>query len=251
MTRLSGFGDDGARGAGDALPLALRLADAVDSLAHLWATAGQGASLRLSPHQLRALRILESGPGLNLTALAEGMEIGLPTASRLCDRLEAAGLVERGLHPRRRREVQLNLTGHGRQVLEEVASNRSRALAAVLAAMHPTEREALGRGMRAFLTARESTAGNGGPTGADSDRTGREGVGGQEGVGPGEGGLEGVDAEGLGPGGGGPGVVGPDGVGPGKGGPGAGGPDGVGPGGVDGHGCGSHGVGPDTDGPRT
>ncbi|MFJ7041920.1 MarR family winged helix-turn-helix transcriptional regulator [Streptomyces sp. NPDC101112] len=177
MTRLSGFGDDGARGAGDALPLALRIADAVDSLAHLWATAGQGAGLRLSPHQLRALRILESGPGLNLTALAEGMEIGLPTASRLCDRLEAAGLVERGLHPHRRREVQLNLTGHGRQVLEEVASNRSRALATVLAAMPPTEREALGRGMRAFLTAREDTAGNGGPSGTDSDGAGRKGRG--------------------------------------------------------------------------
>ncbi|WP_437074768.1 MarR family winged helix-turn-helix transcriptional regulator [Streptomyces sp. enrichment culture] len=154
MTRLSDSGDDRASGSGgDPLSLALEIADAVDGLANLWSQASQEASLRLSPHQLRALRILESEPGLNLTALAEGMEIGAPTASRLCDRLEAAGLLERVLHPHKRREVQLNLTRRGRQVLDEVAASRSDALAEVLAAMEPGEREALGRGMRAFMAA--------------------------------------------------------------------------------------------------
>lgn len=154
MTRLGGFGDGQAGERGDELrSLALGISDAVDDLANLWSEAAQQASLRLSPHQLRALRVLESEPGLNLTALAEGMEIGLPTASRLCDRLEAAGLVERALHPRKRREVQLSLTGQGRQVLGEVASRRSQALVAVLAAMTAAEREALSRGMRAFLSA--------------------------------------------------------------------------------------------------
>ncbi|MHC3474729.1 MarR family winged helix-turn-helix transcriptional regulator [Streptomyces sp. 7R007] len=154
MTRLSGSGDDQPGGPGDdPLSVASEIADAVDALANLWSVAAQGASLRLSPHQLRALRILESEPGLNLTALAEGMEIGPPTASRLCDRLEAAGLLERLLHPHKRREVQLVLTGRGRQVLKEVASRRSQALVVVLAAMAPGEREALTRGMRAFRTA--------------------------------------------------------------------------------------------------
>jgi DNA-binding MarR family transcriptional regulator len=163
VNRLSGFGDDEAseRDA-ELVSLALEIADAVDSLANLWSVAAQGASLRLSPHQLRALRILESEPGLNLTALAEGMETGLPTASRLCDRLEAAGLLERVLHPHKRREVQLHLTGHGRQVLGEVASRRSQALAAVLAAMDPADREALSRGMRAFLTAQDGATADGG-----------------------------------------------------------------------------------------
>lgn len=158
MTRLGGFGDDRAGTPGDdPVSLALEIADAVDGLANLWAVASQAASLRLSPHQLRALRILEMEPGLNLTTLAEGMEIGLPTASRLCDRLEAAGLLERVLHPHRRREVQLHLTGQGRHVLDEVASHRSYALSAVLAAMEPAEREALGRGMRAFGSAQGGT----------------------------------------------------------------------------------------------
>ncbi|MFF8998228.1 MarR family winged helix-turn-helix transcriptional regulator [Streptomyces achromogenes] len=158
MTRLDGIGDDRPNGPGDdLLAVARGIADAVDGLAHLWAVAAQGASLRLSPHQLRALRILEAEPGLNLTALAEGMEIGPPTASRLCDRLEAAGLLERLLHPHKRREVQLVLTRRGRQVLSEVAERRSRALAVVLAGMDPAAREALSRGMRAFLSARDDT----------------------------------------------------------------------------------------------
>ncbi|MFI9771149.1 MarR family winged helix-turn-helix transcriptional regulator [Streptomyces sp. NPDC052415] len=157
MTRLGGFGDGQTGGRGEELrSLALGIFDAVDDLSNLWSEAAQQASLRLSPHQLRALRVLESEPGLNLTSLAEGMEIGLPTASRLCDRLEAAGLVERALHPRKRREVQLSLTGHGRQVLGEVASLRSQALAAVLAAMTPAEREALSRGMQAFFSAQHT-----------------------------------------------------------------------------------------------
>ncbi|MFH8336381.1 MarR family winged helix-turn-helix transcriptional regulator [Streptomyces sp. AM6-12] len=154
MTRLGGLGDDQSSGPGDdALSLALEIADAVDSLVNLWTVASQGASLRLSSHQLRALRVLESDPGLNLTALAEGMEIGPPTASRLCDRLEAAGLLERVLHPRKRREVQLHLTARGRQVLGEVASRRAQALAEVLAEMELAERTALSRGLSAFLAA--------------------------------------------------------------------------------------------------
>ncbi|MFC8342454.1 MarR family winged helix-turn-helix transcriptional regulator [Streptomyces sp. NPDC057280] len=166
MSRLGGFGHDRPGGAGGpdekALSLAREMSDAVDGLVHLWSTAGQEASMRLSAHQLRALRILESGPGLNLTALAESMEIGLPTASRLCDRLEAAGLLERVLHPHKRREVQLHLTGQGRQVLGQVAVHRSHALAVVLAAMEPADREALLRGMRAFLSAQEGRPGGAG-----------------------------------------------------------------------------------------
>ncbi|MER6735519.1 MarR family winged helix-turn-helix transcriptional regulator [Streptomyces puniciscabiei] len=165
MTRLSGFGDDQASGPGDdpMAALALELADAVDGLATLWSVAAQGARLRLSPHQLRALRILQAAPGLNLTALAESMEIGMPTASRLCDRLEAAGLLERVLHPQKRREVQLNLTGHGRQVLDEVAARRSRALATVFAAMGTGDRDALSRGLQGFLAAQDGVT-------RDSDR---------------------------------------------------------------------------------
>ncbi|MEU6772272.1 MarR family winged helix-turn-helix transcriptional regulator [Streptomyces sp. NPDC046759] len=160
MTRAGDTGDGPAFAGGDGPEATARqIADAVDVLSALWWAAAQEASMPLSPHQLRGLRLVEAAPGLNLTALAQGMDIGLPTASRLCDRLEAAGLVERALHPHRRREVRLSLTRHGRRVLTEVASHRAEALAATLATMQAAERTALVRGMSAFLRARRHGSG--------------------------------------------------------------------------------------------
>lgn len=154
VTRLDDSGGDHVEGP-DTRPdvVALEIADAVESLAELWSLAAQEAALRLSPHQLRALRALDATRELNLTALAERLDIGLPTASRLCDRLEAAGLLDRALHPEKRREVRLRLTVQGHRVLDDVAARRAQALAVALAAMEPAERSALSRGMRAFLAA--------------------------------------------------------------------------------------------------
>ncbi|CAL9280812.1 MarR family winged helix-turn-helix transcriptional regulator [Streptomyces sp. SudanB91_2054] len=157
MTGLGSSGDGRGKGSGDAPEdVAREIADAVEALASLWSLAAQEAMLRLSVQQLRALRELRATPDLNLTALAERLAVGLPTASRLCDRLEAAGLLERALHPRRRREVRLSLTSHGHKVLDDVAGRRAQALAAVLVGMERADRAALSRGMRAFLAARES-----------------------------------------------------------------------------------------------
>ncbi|MEU9408365.1 MarR family transcriptional regulator [Streptomyces sp. NPDC048281] len=154
MTGLSGSGDDRSDGPPDGLlALAVSMADAVEGLTTLWSVAAQGARVRLSPHQLRALQIMEAEPGLNLTALAVRTDVGLPAASRLCDRLEAAGLLERELHPRNRRAVRLHVTRQGRQALEEVAGRRARRLAVALGAMEPAEAEALGRALRGFLAA--------------------------------------------------------------------------------------------------
>ncbi|MFB6850259.1 MarR family winged helix-turn-helix transcriptional regulator [Streptomyces sp. NPDC056373] len=157
MTDLGGPGNHRAKGPGEGPEaVAAQIADAVESLAELWSIAAQEASLRLSPHQLRALHTVQAAPGLNLTALADGLDIGLPTASRLCDRLAAAGLLERTPHPDTRRVVQLWLTSHGQRVLCDVAGRRAQALAAALAAMEPAERSALSKGLRGFLTARDA-----------------------------------------------------------------------------------------------
>ncbi|MEW2808223.1 MarR family transcriptional regulator [Streptomyces massasporeus] len=159
MTDLGGPGNHRARGPGDGPEaVASQIADAVESLTALWSFAAQGASLRLSLHQLRALRTVQAAPGLNLTALAESLDIGLPTASRLCDRLAAAGLLERTPHPDTRREVQLRLTAHGQHVLVDVAGRRAQALATALAAMKPAERAALSKGLRGFLAVQDSTS---------------------------------------------------------------------------------------------
>ncbi|MEU6066832.1 MULTISPECIES: MarR family winged helix-turn-helix transcriptional regulator [Streptomyces] len=150
-------GDGAAEGPGDGPEaVASDITAAVESLTALWAQAAQEAALRLSLHQLRALHAVESAPGVNLTALADRLDVALPAASRLCDRLEAAGLLQRALHPHKRREVQLGLTPQGRRVLADVAARRRRALAAALAAMEPAQRSALRRGMYAFLAAQQT-----------------------------------------------------------------------------------------------
>ncbi len=164
VTRLDDSGGDRVEGPGDSPDtVALEIADAVESLTNLWSLAAQESALRLSLHQLRALRALEAAPDLNLTGLAERLDIGLPdvykrqglpTASRLCDRLEAAGMLERKLHPEKRREVRLSLTVQGRRVLDDVAERRTQALTVALRAMEPAERSALSRGMQAFFAAR-------------------------------------------------------------------------------------------------
>ena len=81
--------------------------------------------------------------------------------SHLCDRLIAAGMLDREPSPTDRREVCLTLTAAGRDLLADVRADRLRRLADVLAAMTPAGRDALLKGLREFgRAARQgSTAG--------------------------------------------------------------------------------------------
>ncbi|MEJ8667754.1 MarR family winged helix-turn-helix transcriptional regulator [Streptomyces sp. MS1.AVA.1] len=83
----------------------------------LWFSAVEETSPRLPPRHIRALRAVRRRPALNVTALAEHLRVGLPTASRLCDRLENAGLLRRCVDPGDRREVHLEVTAQGRTFL--------------------------------------------------------------------------------------------------------------------------------------
>ncbi|MEW2162831.1 MarR family transcriptional regulator [Streptomyces sp. NPDC007084] len=134
-----------------------RTADAVDVLVELWISAARSVVPRLSAHQLKALRAVGQRPDLTLTGLAERVGIALPAASRLCDRLEAAGLLRRVPHPGNRRALHLLLTPLGKGVLTEIAERRSQLLAAVLAGMTPGERTAFEKGLRAFQAARPTS----------------------------------------------------------------------------------------------
>ncbi|MFH8801845.1 MarR family winged helix-turn-helix transcriptional regulator [Streptomyces sp. NPDC017936] len=143
--------DDGRRESREAT--ARRIVDAVESLVTCWLAAAEETAPRLPDRQLLALRTVRRRPELNLTTLAEQLGVGLPTASRLCDRLEAAGLLERTVQPRNRREVQLVLTAYGHRLLTDVTDRRVRRLAAVLEGMTPGQRTALEHGLFAFRQA--------------------------------------------------------------------------------------------------
>ncbi len=133
--------------------LARRMSEAVHALVAVWVQAPAAVTPRVSAHQLRALHVVDRTAQINLTGLADELGMTLPAASRLCDRLEAAGLLARDVPPHNRREVLLRLTSRGSRLLDEVADRRRRDLAAVLGTMPAPRRTELLSGLLAFHTA--------------------------------------------------------------------------------------------------
>ncbi|MDI5964400.1 MarR family transcriptional regulator [Streptomyces sp. SL13] len=129
------------------------IAAPVAALTELWARGGAAASPRLSAHQLRALGIVAQEEGTNITGLAEAAGMALSSASRLCDRLEAAGLLERTASPGNRRETALRVTHQGRTLLAAVDDRRRRDLNDVLRRMPPDRVRDLTSGLTAFQDA--------------------------------------------------------------------------------------------------
>jgi DNA-binding MarR family transcriptional regulator len=97
----------------------------------------------LPPAQMRALLTIEQAGSLNLSRLAEALGAKLSPASRLCDRMQAAGLLTRDRSAASRREIVLVPTEAGRQLAEWVRSRRRAAIREVLQTMSPGGREAL------------------------------------------------------------------------------------------------------------
>ncbi|MFE4860742.1 MarR family transcriptional regulator [Streptomyces sp. NPDC056670] len=135
------------------LALAQQVSEAAEALIVTWNAAAQGAVPRLSTLQLEALLIARRSPGINLTGLAERIGAAPPAASRLCDRLEAAGLLDRRRPSTNRREIELTLTPHGRHILEALAERRLAAINQVLLHVPAAQGEALLVGLRAFTEA--------------------------------------------------------------------------------------------------
>jgi DNA-binding MarR family transcriptional regulator len=113
----------------------------------------------VSPAQLRVLLLLRSRPTLNVNGLADALNVGASSASRLCDRLEALGLLTRLPAPRDRREVQLPLTSAALEMLVELSRYRRHALETVLLAMPASARLELARSLAAFRDAADEVSG--------------------------------------------------------------------------------------------
>lgn len=127
---------------------------ALELLQLLWGRGQEAAPAGpVSPSQLRALTVLEGREGANLRALGEALGSRPSSVSRLCDRLAAAGLVERFPSPTSRREVEVRLSRRGRAVLDEFRTFRVRELETVLREMSPAELAALAEGLEAFRVA--------------------------------------------------------------------------------------------------
>lgn len=85
-------------------------------------------SLGLTQAQWRALVHLSRNEGMTQTALAERLEIQPITMTRLLDRMENAGFVERRTHPADRRAVQLYLAPRSQPILAEMNARATEIL---------------------------------------------------------------------------------------------------------------------------
>ena len=105
-------------------------------------------SLGLTQAQWRAIVHLSHSEGMTQATLAERLEIQPITLTRLIDRMQSAGWVERRTHPLDRRAVQLYLTPQSQPILEQL-----HALGA--ATLHEATRGVTPRAQRQLLSTLE------------------------------------------------------------------------------------------------
>ena len=135
--------------------VAAAVESAVESLVSVLDSARDAQTPTVPPAQLRVLSIIAGNRHTNMSRLADALDVVPSSASRLCDRLEAAGLLRRVPDPRDRREVRLMLTPSARRLLDQIRERRRAALAEVLDRMPEPSREELLRSLTAFAAASE------------------------------------------------------------------------------------------------
>jgi DNA-binding MarR family transcriptional regulator len=100
--------------------------------------------------QYRALVVLASRGPVTAGDLAEQLDVHASTVTRLCDRLVAKGLVDRGVAEHNRREVVLEITPAGGRIVYEVTAVRRREISRIIRKVPPELRIAMIEALRAF-----------------------------------------------------------------------------------------------------
>jgi DNA-binding MarR family transcriptional regulator len=126
------------------------MAQAVEALVLVWSSMPAGLQEKISASQLRALVTVRRSGVTTVTALARDLGALPSSATRLCDRLVAAGLLDRAPAVANRRFHAVSLTPAGQHLMELLDTHRRDALDAVLTRMDAATREALQRGLSAF-----------------------------------------------------------------------------------------------------
>ncbi|HZU80857.1 MAG TPA: MarR family transcriptional regulator [Acidimicrobiales bacterium] len=107
----------------------------------------------ISIPQYRALVVLGGRGPQRPVDLAEALGIDPSTVTRLCDRLVDKRLISRRRQGTDRREVRLQLTARGAQLLERVTTSRRVEIERILEAVPAGERRGLVRAFAIFSSA--------------------------------------------------------------------------------------------------
>jgi DNA-binding MarR family transcriptional regulator len=108
---------------------------------------------RASLPQLRLLTLMKKRGSLTLSRVAAALGVHPSNATRMCDRLVAAGFVDRQDDPDDRRQLRLTLTDDGDELVETVMSHRRTAVARAMAEMAPDDRALLASTLEQFTYA--------------------------------------------------------------------------------------------------
>jgi DNA-binding MarR family transcriptional regulator len=114
-----------------------------------WLLSAQ-AGVELDRPSYVALVTLDAGP-LRISELADACGVDVSTMSRLVDRLEARGLIDRETSPDDRRVSLVQASAQGREVQRAMRAWRSEALKQLLADWTPDERERFGELLARFV----------------------------------------------------------------------------------------------------
>ncbi|QRP48226.1 MarR family winged helix-turn-helix transcriptional regulator [Amycolatopsis sp. FDAARGOS 1241] len=108
---------------------------------------------RVTLAQFRMLVVLHTRGPLKHAVLADHLGVTPSTASRMVDRLVAAGLVHRQHSTVSRREIVLAVTEEGARVVRQVTARRRRQIAKIVAKMPEEHRRGLVEALTAFTEA--------------------------------------------------------------------------------------------------
>ena len=103
--------------------------------------------------QYRALIVLAAHGPRRVTDLADELGVHPSSATRMCDRLERAGLVDRAVAVGNRREVEVRLTRPGRALLDRVTAARRGEIARIVKDVPASLRSAMVKGLQTFSDA--------------------------------------------------------------------------------------------------
>jgi len=97
--------------------------------------------------------VLANEGDCNVSAVAEDLRVHRSNATRMCDRLVAAGLLERRRAEYDRRHVLLVLTAGGKELFESAMDYRRRRIEDAMALMSQEDRAALASAASLFVDA--------------------------------------------------------------------------------------------------
>jgi DNA-binding MarR family transcriptional regulator len=107
--------------------------------------------------QLRVLALLNSRGPMNLSTIAQHLDVNPSNASRTCDQLVTTEKVVREAHDLDRRSSMLRLTADGDRFVDDLMAARQRLIDAVISRMSPDDQDVLTRGLEAFMDAVSAT----------------------------------------------------------------------------------------------